>query len=45
MDDQDKKVKGTVMLGYRNFVKRKWGVDGLDAAFKERRVDLSDFQD
>ena len=45
MDDQDKKVKGTVMIGYRNFVKKKWGIDGLDKAFKERRIDLTDLQD
>jgi hypothetical protein len=45
MDDIDKKVKGNVMIGYRKFVKKKWGLDGLDKAFKDKRVDLSDIQD
>ena len=45
MDDRDKKVKGNVMIGYRNFVKRKWGQDGLHQMFKDKRVDLSDLQD
>jgi len=33
------------MIGYRNFVKKKWGLDGLDQAFKDKRVNLSDLQD
>ena len=32
---EDRKVKGSVLLGYMKFVKNTWGQDGLDTMISE----------
>jgi hypothetical protein len=36
----DRKLKGGVLLGYFDFIKRQWGQDGLDDCLKAVKLDM-----
>ena len=42
--DTAPKVKGTVIIAYAKFIKKKWGTDGLNDCSKHVGLDLADLQ-